>query len=59
MLIERDYFGLVKHINRVLRIRVWHGIMEEGIIKYELLVLKMKCVLICFAGGCGGASGYR
>ncbi|KLO20044.1 hypothetical protein SCHPADRAFT_992162 [Schizopora paradoxa] len=34
MLIERDYFGLVKHINRVLRIRVWHGIMEEGIIKW-------------------------
>ncbi|TDL28871.1 hypothetical protein BD410DRAFT_249926 [Rickenella mellea] len=34
MLIERDYFGLVKHINRVLRIRVWHGIAEEGIIKW-------------------------
>ena len=34
MLIERDYFGLVKHINRVLRIRVWHGIVEEGIIKW-------------------------
>lgn len=33
MLIERDYFGLVKHVNRVLRIRVWHGIAEEGIIK--------------------------
>lgn len=33
MIIERDYFGLVKHINRVLSIRVWHGIAEEGIIK--------------------------
>lgn len=33
MLIERDYFGLVKHVNRVLRIKVWHGVVEEGIIK--------------------------
>jgi hypothetical protein len=23
--IERGYFALVKHVNRVLRIRVWHG----------------------------------
>lgn len=34
LLLERDYFALVKHINRVLRIRVWHGIVEEGIIKW-------------------------
>lgn len=33
MLIERDYYGLIKHINSVLRIKVWHGIAEEGIIK--------------------------
>lgn len=33
MLIERDYYGLVKHTNRVLRIKLWHGIVEEGIIK--------------------------
>ncbi|KAF8490718.1 adrenoleukodystrophy protein [Gautieria morchelliformis] len=33
ILIDRDYFGLVKHINRVLRIRLWHGVAEEGIIK--------------------------
>lgn len=35
-IIERDYFALVKHINRVLRMRVWHGIVEEGIIKWAL-----------------------
>ncbi|KAL5535281.1 PXA2 [Sanghuangporus sanghuang] len=34
MLIERDYYGLIKHVNRVLRIKVWHGIAEEGIIKW-------------------------
>ncbi|KAG8888118.1 hypothetical protein FRB98_008384 [Tulasnella sp. 332] len=33
-IIERDYFRLVKHINRVLRMRLWHGIVEEGIIKW-------------------------
>ncbi|KAF9514886.1 hypothetical protein BS47DRAFT_1372211 [Hydnum rufescens UP504] len=33
-LIERDYHGLVKHINRLLRMRLWHGIVEEGIIKW-------------------------
>ncbi|KAI5123755.1 hypothetical protein M0805_000346 [Coniferiporia weirii] len=34
MLIERDYFGLIKHANRVLRVRLLHGIAEEGIIKW-------------------------
>ena len=33
-LIERDYFGLVKHVNRVLRMRLLHGIAEEGIVKW-------------------------
>lgn len=32
--IERGYFALVKHANRVLGIRVWHGMAEEGIIKW-------------------------
>ncbi|KAF8528026.1 ABC transporter transmembrane region 2-domain-containing protein [Hysterangium stoloniferum] len=34
MLIDRDYFGLIKHANRVLRMRLWHGVAEEGIIKW-------------------------
>ncbi len=33
-LIERDYYGLIKHINRTLRLRLAHGIAEEGIIKW-------------------------
>lgn len=32
--IERGYFALVKHVNRVLRMRVWHGMLEEGIVKW-------------------------
>jgi ATP-binding cassette, subfamily D (ALD), peroxisomal long-chain fatty acid import protein len=33
ILIERDYYGLAKHISRVMKIRIWHGVVEEGIIK--------------------------
>jgi ATP-binding cassette subfamily D (ALD) long-chain fatty acid import protein len=32
--IERAYFSLIKHINRVYRIRIAHGMVEEGIIKW-------------------------
>lgn len=32
--VERSYFGLVKHINRVLKVRIWHGVVEEGIVKW-------------------------
>jgi ATP-binding cassette subfamily D (ALD) long-chain fatty acid import protein len=49
--IERGYFALVKHVNRVLRIRVWHGMAEEGVIKWAWgsfgLVI---CALPVFAG---------
>ena len=32
--IDRSYFSLLKHINRVLHIRIGHGMMEEGVIKW-------------------------
>lgn len=32
--IERAYFSLIKHVNRVFRIRIGHGMVEEGIIKW-------------------------
>ncbi|RPD63264.1 hypothetical protein L227DRAFT_544100 [Lentinus tigrinus ALCF2SS1-6] len=34
MLVEREYSGLVKHEDRVLRRRWWHGCVEEGIVKW-------------------------
>ncbi|KAI0724232.1 ABC transporter transmembrane region 2-domain-containing protein [Cerioporus squamosus] len=34
MLVEREYAGLVKHENHVLRRRWWHGCVEEGIVKW-------------------------
>ncbi|KZT22148.1 adrenoleukodystrophy protein [Neolentinus lepideus HHB14362 ss-1] len=34
MLLEREYAGVVMHERRVLRGRWWHGIVEEGIVKW-------------------------
>ncbi|KAG0144475.1 hypothetical protein CROQUDRAFT_659907 [Cronartium quercuum f. sp. fusiforme G11] len=33
-IIERSYFSLIKHINWVYKIRLWHGMIEDGIIKW-------------------------
>lgn len=33
-LIERGYFALIKHVNRIFRKRMLHGLIEEGIIKW-------------------------
>ncbi|WWC68388.1 uncharacterized protein I206_102313 [Kwoniella pini CBS 10737] len=49
--IERGYFALVKHANRVLRIRVWHGMAEEGVIKWLWGSLGLCiCAIPVFAG---------
>lgn len=31
--IERSYFALIKHVNRIFGLRFWHGMLEDGIIK--------------------------
>ncbi|KAA1067728.1 hypothetical protein PGT21_015550 [Puccinia graminis f. sp. tritici] len=33
-IIERSYFSLIKHINWVYKVRLWHGMVEDGIIKW-------------------------
>jgi ATP-binding cassette subfamily D (ALD) long-chain fatty acid import protein len=49
--IERGYFALVKHANRVLRIRVWHSMAEEGVIKWVWGSLGLCiCAIPVFAG---------
>lgn len=32
--IDRSYFSLLKHVNRVFHIRILHGMTEEGIVKW-------------------------
>ncbi|WWC88124.1 uncharacterized protein L201_003028 [Kwoniella dendrophila CBS 6074] len=56
--IERGYFALVKHANRVLRIRVWHGMAEEGVIKWVWGSLGLCiCAIPVFAGEMLGMKG--
>lgn len=33
-IIERYYFSLIKHVNRTFRMRMLHGLIEEGIVKW-------------------------
>lgn len=32
--VDRSYFGLVRHINRVLRRKLLHGVIEDFVVKY-------------------------
>ena len=32
--LDKGYFTLIKHVNRILRRRLYHGVMEDFIIKY-------------------------
>ncbi|KAK9899056.1 hypothetical protein P389DRAFT_140595 [Cystobasidium minutum MCA 4210] len=32
--IERHYFALIRHVNRIFRMRLWHGMLEDGIVKW-------------------------
>lgn len=32
--LDRGYFTLIKHVNRILRRRLYHGFMEDFVIKY-------------------------
>jgi len=56
MLVERDNFGLLKHVNQTLRIRLWRGIAEEGIIKYVGLTRFCEYTYLLMIDGYGEAS---
>ncbi|KAF2214675.1 hypothetical protein CERZMDRAFT_57184 [Cercospora zeae-maydis SCOH1-5] len=32
--VDKGYFTLIRHVNRILRRRLYHGIMEEFVVKY-------------------------
>ncbi|WVO13006.1 hypothetical protein L204_100615 [Cryptococcus depauperatus] len=56
--IERGYFALVKHVNRVLKIRIGHGMAEEGIIKWLWGSLGLCiCAIPVFGGDILGMKG--
>ncbi|CAM0135483.1 unnamed protein product [Umbelopsis sp. WA50703] len=33
-ILDRNYFGLIRHVNRIFRMKVPHGMLEDFIIKY-------------------------
>ncbi|CAK1356248.1 unnamed protein product [Cercospora beticola] len=33
-MVDKGYFTLIRHVNRILRRRLYHGIMEEFVVKY-------------------------
>lgn len=33
-ILDRSYFALIKHVNRIFRRRIFHGIMEDWVVKY-------------------------
>lgn len=56
--IERGYFALVKHVNRILKIRVGHGMAEEGVIKWLWGSLGLCiCAIPVFGGSALGMKG--
>lgn len=61
--IERAYFSLIKHINRISKIRIGHGMVEEGIIKWLWgslgLVICSIPVFVKLPGMGGGDMGSR
>ncbi|GAA5885780.1 hypothetical protein JCM5296_000142 [Sporobolomyces johnsonii] len=55
-LIERTYFALVKHVNRTFRMRMWYGVVEEGIVKWLWGSLGLcVCAVPVFGGRVFGA----
>ncbi|PWN47638.1 hypothetical protein IE53DRAFT_390238 [Violaceomyces palustris] len=59
--IERAYFSLIKHVNRVYKIRIVHSMTEEGIIKWLWGSLGLCiCAVPVFVKmpGVGGGGGF-
>lgn len=61
--LDRSYFTLIKHVNRILRRRLYHGFLEDFIIKYFWgalgLVLCSVPVFFRIPGVTGGGNGDR
>ena len=56
--LDKGYFTLIKHVNRILRRKLSHGIMEDYVIKYTWTALGyILCAVPVFVKGAGvGAS---
>lgn len=61
--LDKGYFTLIKHVNRILRRRFWHACMEDFVIKYFWgalgLMLCSVPVFVKLPGGTTGGLGDR
>lgn len=61
--LDKGYFTLIKHVNRILRRRFWHSFMEDFVIKYFWgalgLMLCSVPVFVPLPEGSGGRRGDR
>lgn len=62
--LDKGYFTLIKHVNRILRRRFWHGFMEDFVIKYfwgalGLLLCSVPVFVKLPGTGGGGGMGER
>jgi ATP-binding cassette subfamily D (ALD) long-chain fatty acid import protein len=60
--VDKGYFTLIKHVNRILRRRLYHGIMEDFVVKYfwgalGLLLCSVPVFFEVPGGGAGGGKG--
>lgn len=57
--VDKGYFTLIRHVNRILRRRLYHGIMEDFVVKYfwGALGLLLCSVPVFFEVGAGSGGG--
>lgn len=56
--VDKGYFTLIRHVNRILRRRLYHGIMEEFTVKYVWGALGLLlCSVPVFFNGPGATPG--
>ncbi|GAA5852902.1 hypothetical protein JCM8547_004727 [Rhodosporidiobolus lusitaniae] len=59
-LIERSYFALIKHVNRVFRMRMVYGVVEEAVVKWWFGSLGLcVCAVPVFGGKLLGMAGGK
>lgn len=56
--LDKGYFTLIKHVNRILRRKLWFGIVEDYVVKYTWTALGyVLCAVPVFVAKGGAASG--
>ena len=50
--LDKGYFTLIKHVNRILKRKLWHGVMEDYVVKYTWTAMGyLLCAVPVFSKG--------